>query len=120
MSVALEQNTAVAAARPDAVRHGLEACDRSFSLGAEPEDLHRLESIATVIDLASRHTVFFEGDPADFAFSVVRGTVKASKALADGRRQITGFLNPGDFMGIPLRHAHGYHAETLTSAVIMG
>ena len=32
-------------------------------------------------------------------FNVVRGVIKLYKLLPDGRRQITGFLFPGDFLG---------------------
>jgi CRP/FNR family transcriptional regulator len=40
--------------------------------------------------------------------------VRASKALPDGRRQITGFLYPGDFLGIAVHKAYVYSAEAIT------
>ena len=48
------------------------------------------------------HTLFGEGDAADALYNVTAGTVKLYKLLPDGRRQILGFLFPGDFVGLAL------------------
>ena len=117
MSVALKQDARSAAVSPGIPYHCREARNRSVNAG-EPDKLHRLAALATKIDLEPRRHVFFEDDPADFAFNVMRGTVKAFKALPDGRRQITGFLYPGDFLGIALHHAYAYSAETLTGVTL--
>jgi len=36
--------------------------------------------------------------------------------LQDGRRQITGFLAPGDFLGLAARQTYAYSAEAITEA----
>ena len=118
VSVALKRDVKLAVASQSISYHRCEVRNRTFHAGIGPERLHRLEAISTKIDLGPRQNVFFEGDPVDFAFNVVRGTVKASKALPDGRRQITGFLYPGDFLGIALHHAHAYSAETLADVTL--
>jgi len=46
--------------------------------------------------------------------TVVRGTIKTYKLLADGRQQIVGFLFPGDFVGSPTQDTHHVFAEALT------
>jgi len=55
-----------------------------------------------------------EGAPADWVFSVVSGVVSLHKALPDGRRQTTGFLFAGDFIGLPSRIVNACGAEAIT------
>jgi CRP/FNR family transcriptional regulator len=45
---------------------------------------------------------------------MVEGAVKLYKLLPDGRRQITGFLFPGDFLGVALNQTYAYSAEAMT------
>ncbi|WP_409020405.1 Crp/Fnr family transcriptional regulator [Brevundimonas vesicularis] len=58
--------------------------------------------------------LFHEGDPNPFVFNVVEGAVKLYRLLPDGRRQITGFLFKGDFLGLGGRAVAGFTAEALT------
>jgi CRP/FNR family transcriptional regulator len=74
-----------------------------------------LDGIATEVDFKPRQTVFFEDDSASFVFNLTRGIVRTSKTLPDGRRQITGFHYPGDFLGVALHGAHVYTAEAVTN-----
>ena len=57
--------------------------------------------------------LFHEGDAADFVYNVTRGVMKLYKLLPDGRRQITGFLLPGDFLGLAGKDGYSYSAETV-------
>ena len=76
-------------------------------------ELARLRSIITGYHVDSGRTVIEEGGPATDLFNVVRGTVKLYKLLPDGRRQVTGFLFPGDFLGIALNDIYAYSAEAI-------
>ncbi len=118
MSVSFKRNVRSAAASSSISYHRREAGNRTFCAGVEQEKLHRLDAIAKKIDLEPRQVVFFEGDPAGFVYNLARGMVKTSKALPDGRRQITGFLYPGDFLGIVLHNAYVYSAEALTGVTL--
>jgi CRP/FNR family transcriptional regulator len=60
--------------------------------------------------------VVLEGDPGDYAYTVTEGIIKVFKSLADGRVQITGFLLPGDFLGMPSRGRFVYSAEAIGRA----
>jgi CRP/FNR family transcriptional regulator len=60
--------------------------------------------------------VVLEGDPGDHAYTVTEGVIKVFKSLADGRFQITGFLLPGDFLGMPSRERFTYSAEAIRRA----
>jgi CRP/FNR family transcriptional regulator len=57
--------------------------------------------------------IFSEGDPAESLFNVLSGAVRLVKLLPDGRRQITGFLLPGAFLGIALNSTYAYSAEAI-------
>ncbi len=54
-----------------------------------------------------------ELSPGDPLFNVTAGAVKVYKLLADGRRQMTGFLFPGDFLGLALEKTYAYSAEVI-------
>lgn len=58
-------------------------------------------------------TVVFESDEAANVYSVTTGLLRLSKLLPDGRRQIAGFLFPGDFLGITMEEEHAFTAEAI-------
>jgi CRP/FNR family nitrogen fixation transcriptional regulator len=59
-----------------------------------------------------------ESEPADFVYQVVRGTVRTSKVLADGRRQISAFYFPGDVFGLEVGAEHTFSAEAITDSTV--
>jgi CRP/FNR family transcriptional regulator len=81
----------------------------------KPRELRRLSAIASRSRLAAEQVVFCEGDSANTVFAVTDGTVRLSKMLLDGRRQITGFVSPGGFLGIAYSDTYAYSAEAVTS-----
>lgn len=58
--------------------------------------------------------VFWEGDDAQHVFEVVTGVLRVYKILNDGRRVITGFMYPGDLIGVSLKDRYLYTAEAVT------
>jgi CRP/FNR family transcriptional regulator len=60
--------------------------------------------------------VFWQGDQASAVFEIVEGVLRTFKILADGRRVITGFLYPGDIVGVSLRDRYLYSAEAVVPA----
>ncbi|MFM8800450.1 MAG: Crp/Fnr family transcriptional regulator [Tagaea sp.] len=81
----------------------------------DPPQLARMRAIATILRLEPGATLFQESDPAEHLCNVVEGAVKLYKLLPDGRRQITGFLFPGDFLGVALNKSYAYSAEAMTN-----
>ncbi|MBD7940819.1 Crp/Fnr family transcriptional regulator [Brevundimonas guildfordensis] len=78
---------------------------------------HELQSMACASETVTAQpgqALFHEGDPNPFVFNVVDGAVKLYRLLPDGRRQITGFLFQGDFLGLGGRGASSFTAEALT------
>ncbi|WP_179187974.1 cyclic nucleotide-binding domain-containing protein [Kiloniella majae] len=77
------------------------------------DDLRKLSSISTGVEVGKGVTIINEMDSADFLFNVTGGSIKLYKLLPDGRRQMTGFLFPGDFLGIAMNDCYAYSAEAL-------
>ncbi len=79
------------------------------------EALTAVEHIATRRTFESGDCIFDEGEPARHVFNVTEGAVKIFKLLADGRRQVTGFLFAGDFLGLASDEAYAYSAEAVST-----
>lgn len=73
----------------------------------------RLVAIMKTVEAGPRQSIFDEGEPAANVYNVTEGAVKIYKLLPDGRRQITGFLLPGDFLGLTYNETYAYSAEAL-------
>lgn len=56
----------------------------------------------------------WQGDEATHVYTVTHGTLRLSKLLADGRRQVTGFAFPGDFLGVTMEDEHPFTAEAVS------
>lgn len=80
----------------------------------EGSELEKLNGIVTHLRLEAEASVFYEGDPAEYIFNVTSGCVRLSKMMSDGRRQITGFLFPGDFFGLAFDRSYTYSAEAVS------
>jgi CRP/FNR family transcriptional regulator len=93
---------------------------RQFSVCAPvPEiDLPEFAAMSVRLQIEARSLLFTEGDPADHVFSISSGCVSLSKALSDGRRQITGLLFDGDFIGLSHGRTWACTAETLTAVQV--
>ena len=113
---------AIGALIPAVPRHGggdCAACGaraQSICAALSAGDLPAIAAIRSDVRFAPGQSVFFEGDPADSLFNVKLGVVKLFKLLVDGRTQITGFLFPGDFLGLALLNKYSYSAEAVTAA----
>jgi CRP-like cAMP-binding protein len=63
--------------------------------------------------------IYGEGEPADYLYKVVSGTVRTSKILADGRRQVGSFYLPGDVFGLEVGDDHAFSAEPITDVKVL-
>lgn len=101
--------------------HPCSACDiRQLSVCnvLDAPELQRLAEIVSTVTLPAHRTVLHEGDPADHLYNVTGGCVKLYKLLPDGRRQITGFLFAGDFLGLALEDRYAYSAEAVSDVTL--
>jgi CRP/FNR family transcriptional regulator len=120
----VQQNSRLAACQFDhGTGHGADcgnckARNLAFCSVLTHDELHNIESIVSHLTLHAEGELFMEGDPAVHVFNVTSGTVRLYKLLADGRRQIVGFLLPGDFLGLSMRRTYAYGAEAVDDATL--
>lgn len=58
--------------------------------------------------------VVWQGEAGRHVFEVVEGVLRVFRILSDGRRVITGFIYPGELLGVSLRDRYLYTAEAIT------
>lgn len=93
---------------------------RAFSVcsSLDPSDLAGLDAIAERISLKAGEALIREGDPAVHLFNITSGSVRIYKLLPDGRRQITGFLFAGDFVGLATGEDYAFSGEAIEDATL--
>ena len=105
--------------RPGAPQSPCSACAvRNITVCAplNPLELTEFSSITSKSTAEAGHPIFDEGEPASHVFNVTEGLIKVYKLLPDGRRQVTGFLIAGDFLGLANDETYAYSAEAVTGA----
>lgn len=113
-------------AQPSSERHlgcaaDCAACEvrhLAFCAALEDHEIGALAEIASRRRVARNEMIFQEGDPADEVFNLLSGALKLYKLLPDGRRQITGFLFAGDFLGLASSRGYSYAAEAVTDCML--
>lgn len=82
------------------------------------DEFSRFTLYRSQVIVSAETTIFREGDPPEFLYSLTIGIISLYKLLPDGRRQVIGFLFPGDVFGLSLDAGYSYSAETVTQAVL--
>lgn len=77
------------------------------------DKLETFRRFGNSLRLGAGQSLFHEGDTANRVFTLTEGTLKLYKLLPDGRRQVTGFMHPGDFLGISVHEEHAFTAEAM-------
>ena len=86
----------------------------------DEDEISRLERIMTSRKLGTDETLVEEGDPKTRVYSLTGGMLRLFKALPDGRRQISGFLLPGDYLGLADDDVHSQSAEAVVPSIVCG
>jgi CRP/FNR family nitrogen fixation transcriptional regulator len=68
---------------------------------------------------ARNSEIYGEGEPAEYVYKVLSGTIRTSKVLSDGRRQIGAFYLAGDTFGLEAGEEHSFCAEAMTDASVL-
>jgi len=82
------------------------------------DEIACLNDIITRRQIGTGNRLFIEGDRAGHYFVVTEGCVMVFKEAHDGRRQITGFLYPGDMLGLNNLGRFSYTAEAISDTVV--
>lgn len=92
------------------------SCDvRSMAVCAALEDseVGALERIMIAKSLGPNEILVEEGEERRFVYTLTSGMLRLTSTLADGRRQISGFLLPGDYLGLADDHTYSRTAEAV-------
>ncbi len=81
-------------------------------------ELAELRSLGSSTFLKEGETLLHEGDAARYVYSLTHGSLKLYKLLPDGRRQVTGFLYAGDFLGVSIEPSYSYTVEAMEEAAL--
>ena len=87
---------------------------RAICSAVEFDRIDDLDALVAHRDLPSGRSIFEEGDASGTVYNISAGEVRLFKLLPDGRRQITGFLRAGDFLGLSSHGVYAYSAEAMT------
>ncbi|MEJ6790880.1 helix-turn-helix domain-containing protein [Brevundimonas sp. BR2-1] len=87
---------------------------------AETPDCHLCDvfanaSAAPRSPFAPGEQLFRQGDPVRLVYRVLKGAAVSYRLFSDGRRQVTGFHLPGDFVGLEAGVEHATTAEALST-----
>lgn len=81
-------------------------------------DLGALEAIMTSKRLDANEMLVEEGELKGRVFSLTSGMLRIYTSLPDGRRQIAGFLFPGDYLGLADDDVYSQSAEAVVPSVL--
>lgn len=79
----------------------------------QDDEVTELERAMTYVQLDSNDALVEEGEPRRRVYTLTSGMLRLSLALPDGRRQITGFLMPGDYLGLADDETYAQTAEAV-------
>jgi len=63
--------------------------------------------------------IYGEGEPAEYFYQVVTGSVRTFRVLRGGRRQISGFYLPDDLFGLEPGDEHSHSAEAIVDSRVV-
>ena len=78
-----------------------------------------LEMMGASMSYPRNAEIYGENEPTEYLYKLVSGTVRTSKILNDGRRQIGEFYLPGDLFGHEVGSEHSFSAEAITDVKVI-
>jgi len=82
------------------------------------KQLFELRRCGTQIELGADEPIFDQFSPCTSVFNVISGAIVVERFADDGRRQIIGFLFPGDYLGIVNSARYEVAARSLTKSTL--
>lgn len=92
--------------------------NRAICSALAPDELALLGKLGRKQLVARGQTLLWEGDEAMVVANVIRGVLKLSVSVADGREQIVGVVFPSDFIGRPFGKESPFSVTALTDAEV--
>ena len=97
----------------------MQSADQAASRVASHALTGSLEMMGATVPLGRNEEIYGEGEPADYLYKVISGTVRTYKVLTDGRRQVGAFYLPGDLFGFEATERHTLSAEAITDSKVL-
>ncbi len=88
--------------------------DKAVCAALDPVEIKALNQIARWRTYKAGDIILVDGAKSDMLANVVKGVVKLTKSLDDGRQQIVGLAFPPDFLGRAFHPEAQYFAEAAT------
>lgn len=80
------------------------------------DEVQALENVTTSQPLPLGTTLARSGEPRAYVYTVTEGALRLVRTLADGRRQVNGFVLPGDYLGLSSSDQHRYDIEAIADS----
>ena len=120
MKVSMRKNIKIIDASPEHILNIKEGCSecilRKISICdmVTKSELNLLEDLSSNVYFSKNVNLFHLGDQSNFVYTITSGIARIVVHLKDGRRQILGFLLPGDFIGLSLEPEWNFSVEAVT------
>ncbi len=89
---------------------------RAICAALSPQEMDALDEATTASSYAPGSTLVRAGDARQHVYTVTSGALRLVRTLADGRRQITGFVLPGDYVGLTETAQHRHDIEAMVDS----
>jgi len=93
--------------------HGCNARHIGMCDALSDADMGSLARVAQRVTVPAGKAFIEEGSDASYFYDLSQGDVRVFKSLADGRRQITGFMGAGNFLGLAIGGKYAFSAEAM-------
>ncbi len=81
-----------------------------------PDEVQALEQVTVSQQVAVGSTLARSGEERLHVYTLTAGALRLVRTLADGRRQISGFVLPGDYLGLSGSDHHRYDIEAIADS----
>jgi CRP/FNR family transcriptional regulator, anaerobic regulatory protein len=85
----------------------------SVCAALDKADLRELAHLGRHVHFGAGETVFAQEEMTTSFYNLLDGIMRLYKLLPDGRRQIIGFVLPGDFLGLAASSHHNFSADAI-------
>lgn len=82
------------------------------------QEMATLDQATHSLHCASGSTLVRTGDTRQYVYTLTSGALRMVRTLADGRRQITGFVLPGDYVGLTGTPRHRHDIEAIVDSQV--
>lgn len=87
--------------------------ESSICSALSDQEMVAFDAVTHATNITAGTTLVRTGEPRNYVYSLTSGALRMVRTLADGRRQITGFVLPGDYIGLTDTPKHRHDIEAI-------